>query len=76
MKNVKLENWVYACIARLTDNFEWHEQDIDIEDRCQLEQLLIDAISANKELADKFVDLCLDHGIVEHDYFDEMESVK
>lgn len=75
MIDTKLENWVYACIARLTDNFEWHEQDIDIEDRCQLEQLLIDAISANKELADKFVDLCLDHGIVEHDYFDEMESV-
>lgn len=75
MIDIKLENWVYACIARLTDNFEWHEQDIDIEDRCQLEQLLIDAISANKELADKFVDLCLDHGIVEHDYFDEMESV-
>jgi hypothetical protein len=75
MIDTKLENWVYACIARLTDNFEWHEQDIDIEDRCQLEQLLIDAISANKELADKFVDLCLDHGIVEHDYFDEMETV-
>ena len=74
MQNVKLENWVYACIARLTDNFEWHEQDIDIQDRCQLEQLLIDAISANKELADNFVNVCLNHGIVEHDYFDEMET--
>jgi predicted SAM-dependent methyltransferase len=75
MIDIKLENWVYACIARLTDNFEWHEQDIDIEDRCQLEQLLIDAISANKELADNFVNVCLNHGIVEHDYFDEMETV-
>jgi len=75
MIDIKLENWVYASIARLTDNFDWVGQDIDIEDRCQLEQLLIDAISANKELADNFVNVCLNHGIVEHDYFDEMESV-
>ena len=74
MENVKLENWVYACIARLTDNFEWHEQDIDIEDRGDIEQMLVDAINANKELADNFVNVCLNHGIVEHDYFDEMET--
>jgi hypothetical protein len=74
MQNIELDNWVYACIARLTDNFDWAGQDIEFEDRCQFEQLLIDAIISNKELADKFVDLCLDHGIVEHDYFDTLEE--
>ena len=72
MKNIKLENWVYASIARLTDNFEWNHQEISIDDRCKLEQLLVDAISSNKKLANKFVDLSLEHGIVESDYFDTL----
>ena len=75
MKNIKLENWVYASIARLTNNFEWADQDIPMEDRCKLEGLLVDAIISNKKLANEFVDLCLDHGIVESDYFDTLEEL-
>jgi hypothetical protein len=75
MQNIKLDNWVYACIARLTDNFDWVGQDIDFEDRCQFEKLLIDAIISNKKLADKFVESCLDHGIVESDYFYTLEEL-
>ena len=75
MQNIKLENWVYACIARLTDNFEWAGQDIEFEDRCQLEQLLVDSIISNKKIAVKFVESCLDHGIVESDYFYTLEEL-
>jgi len=75
MQNIKLENWVYASVARLTDNFEWADQDISMEERCKLEGLLVDAISSNKKLANEFVDLCLEHGIVESDYFDTLERI-
>ena len=75
MQNIELDNWVYACIARLTDNFDWAEQDMTVDDRCQFEQLLIDAIISNKKLADKFVESCLDHGIVESDYFYTLEEL-
>jgi hypothetical protein len=31
MQNIELDNWVYACIARLTDNFDWAEQGMTVE---------------------------------------------
>lgn len=71
---VNIDNWVYACIARLTDNFGWNDQDIDTAERGEIEQALIDAICANEKLADKFVDICLDNGIVEHDYFETLSD--
>jgi hypothetical protein len=46
-----------------------------VDDRCQLEQLLVDSIISNKKLADKFVESCLDHGIVESDYFYTLEEL-
>ena len=72
---VKLDNWVYACVARLTDNFGWNDQDINMAERGWIEQTLIDAICANEKLAEKFVDICQEHGIVESDYFDTLEGV-
>jgi hypothetical protein len=44
-------------------------------ERGWIEQTLIDAICANEKLAEKFVDICQEHGIVEGDYFDTLEGV-
>jgi hypothetical protein len=70
----ELDNWVYACVARLTDNFGWNDQDINQAERIDIEGKLIDAICADKKLADEFVEICLEHGIVESDYFDTLED--
>jgi ferredoxin-like protein FixX len=72
---MELKNWVYACVARLTDNYEWNDQDINMVERGCIEQTLIDAVCANEKLATKFVDICHEHGIVESDYFDNLEGV-
>jgi hypothetical protein len=72
---VKLDNWVYACVVRMTDNFGWNDQDINMTERSEIEQAMINAICANEKLADTFVDMCLDSGIVESDYFDTLTEV-
>jgi hypothetical protein len=71
---MELDNWVYACIARLTDNFGWNDQDINMAERGRIEQALVNAICANGKLGNEFVDMCLDSGIVENDYFETLSD--
>jgi hypothetical protein len=73
----KLENWVYACVSRLTDTYEWNEMfyDGDLNKRRQqIEEAMISAIITDETLANAFVDKCLDRGIVEESYFADMEQ--
>jgi hypothetical protein len=73
----QLENWVYACVSRLTDNYEWSQVCYDGDpnaSRQQLEETIISAIMANEKLANAFVNKCRDNGIVEDSYFEDMED--
>jgi hypothetical protein len=73
----KLENWVYACVSRLTDNYEWAEMYYDGDlhkNRQQIEEAMISALMADEKLADAFVYACLDKGIIEEAYFEDMED--
>jgi len=64
------ENWVFACVERLVDNFPWSEHNIEVEDRIMLEEILTDGLMGELSNAETFVKICLDNGIIEEDYFD------
>jgi hypothetical protein len=69
-----LSNWVYACVGRLTDRYEWREMfcvgELS-EERKKVEDALIAAIMADPAKADAFVDVCIERGIVEESYFED-----
>jgi hypothetical protein len=73
---IPLENWVYACVSRLTDNYEWAEMYYDgdvAQSRKKMEDVMISALMADEKLANAFVDACLDRGIVEESYFEDLD---
>lgn len=64
---VKLAHYVYACVERLIDNYEF----FDMSERLEIELTMSQSIMANEKLAQQFVDKCLDNGVIENDYFAE-----
>jgi len=69
MEQENQENWVFACVERLVDNFPWSEHNIDTEKRVIIENMISDAILSDG-CANEFIRECLDNGIIEEDYFD------
>jgi hypothetical protein len=70
MNWLEKENWVFACVERLVDNFPWSEHDIDTETRVEIEEMISNAIIRDDDWTRNFVDMCLDNGIIEKDYFE------
>jgi hypothetical protein len=69
MNKIEQENWVFACVERLVDNFPWSEHDIETEKRVIIENIISDAILSDG-CANAFIRECLDNGIIEEDYFE------
>jgi hypothetical protein len=67
-----LRSWVYACVCRLTDNYEW-QGDIEADTWYRFQGLIAEAIGDSpKALA--FVEESLEHGIVEENYFGDADG--
>jgi len=66
-----LRDWLGASICIIVDNFSWMDHVEVVEERCDIESMMTDAMLSNPHVAELFVLECLKYGIIEEDYFEQ-----
>jgi hypothetical protein len=66
-----LRDWLGATICRIVDDFPWMDHVEVVEERCDMEDMITNAMLSNPHVAELFVLECLKNGIIEEDYFEQ-----